>query len=453
MHLIADRYELLESLGSGGMARVHLARDTVLERRLAIKLLRDDIGADPTLRERFLREARTAGALNHRHIVRVYDAGLDGATPWMAMELVEGPSLRERMTDVGRYPLADAQEVMSQVLQALQAAHDADVVHRDIKPANILLGADGAKLGDFGIAKSLGTVGADLTQVNQFLGTPKYTAPEVATGDPATRRSDLYSAAVVFWEMLAGEPPYDHPNPLTLAMMHRTDPLPSLAQARPDLPPGVVAALEATLAKDPQQRPSSAAALESMLTAGSGADPGAAPAALAATQVLPTSPAAPVPPTPREQTLIAQRPVAPPPATPRGSRPWGVLLLVLVLVGAAAVAFALAQRQDVGTGDPGATPTPTVEGTPEVTPTATATAPAPVPSTSAPTSVPTEPTPTPTPAPTTEAPTTPPTTEPPAPTTEPTSTPAAGVGPELPVIGRPGLPGGSSSTTPPPEDG
>ena len=295
MHLIADRYELLESLGSGGMARVHLARDTVLERRLAIKLLRDDIGADPTLRERFLREARTAGALNHRHIVRVYDAGLDGATPWMAMELVEGPSLRERMTDVGRYPLADAQEVMSQVLQALQAAHDADVVHRDIKPANILLGADGAKLGDFGIAKSLGTVGADLTQVNQFLGTPKYTAPEVATGDPATRRSDLYSAAVVFWEMLAGEPPYDHPNPLTLAMMHRTDPLPSLAAHRPDVPAEAVAVIEAALSKDPQERPSRAEDMAASLAAA--LDP-----AQASTQVLPTAPAA-VP------TALADRPL------------------------------------------------------------------------------------------------------------------------------------------------
>ena len=216
MRVIAGRYEIRESLGSGGMANVHRARDRVLDRDIALKLLREDIGKDATLRERFLREARLAGSLNHRNIVRVYDAGVDHETPWMAMELVDGPSLREHMTEIGPYPADDAVTAMAEILSALEAAHETGVVHRDIKPANILLAPDGAKLGDFGIAKSLVAAGRDLTQFNQFLGTPKYTAPEVATGEAATTRSDLYSAGVVFWEMLAGHPPFEHANPLTI---------------------------------------------------------------------------------------------------------------------------------------------------------------------------------------------------------------------------------------------
>ncbi|WP_370325739.1 serine/threonine-protein kinase [Euzebya sp.] len=437
--LIADRYELLSALGQGGMAHVYTARDRVLDRRIAVKLLRADIGRDDVLRERFLRESRLAARLNHAHIVRVYDAGVDGDTPWMAMELVDGTSLLDRMSTSGPLPAEEAVEITTQVLDALTAAHRAGVVHRDVKPANVLLSPDGAKLSDFGIAKSLQAV-SDLTQTNQFMGTPKYTAPEVAMGLAADARSDLYSAAVVLWEMLAGEPPFTHENPLALAMMHRTDPLPSLAERRPDLPPALVRAVEAGLAKDPGDRPGDTAAFAALLAAGlAGHDPGIA---AVATQVIPTQPppAAPATAPPvREQTLAmprpavaASQPAGPPSRPPGGGRPagrgsrgpgtLGVVLAVVVLLGLAAAAFWLS-----GAGDAGPEPSPSPGVTTESTPSPSAT-PSPTdtgPATAAPPPPPPEPTPTPTPAPL--QPTPPPAPEPtataaPTPDPEPTAT-------------------------------
>ncbi|HUG83245.1 MAG TPA: protein kinase, partial [Euzebya sp.] len=434
MRVIADRYELHESLGHGGMARVYVAIDRILDRRVAMKLLRDDVGRDDVLRERFLREARLAGGLTHRNIVRVFDAGVDAETPWIAMELVEGPSLREAMSSQGHYDAAEAVDLISQVLEALGAAHAAGVVHRDIKPANILIAADGPKLSDFGIAKSLAG-GADLTQTNQFMGTPKYTAPEVAMGHPATPQADVYSAAVVLWEMLAGEPPYEHDNPLTLAMMHRTDPLPSLSAARPDLAVTLVAAVEAGLAKEPPDRPVDAKAFAAVLDAGLRGDVGAA-AAMTATAVLPRVPVPPAPrvPPPREPTMAMPAPVAvarpgrgpsqghargpgrgsapgpaarravPPPRRGRGGA--GVAVVVVVLLLLAAFAYS---RTDSSPADPEPTATQTPAPTPSATPTSSA------PAEPAPPAPPPPPATEPTPLQTTTAPeTTPSETTPPA---------------------------------------
>ena len=439
MRVVAGRYAIVESLGSGGMAHVHKARDAVLERDVALKLLRDDIGRDEVLRERFLRESRLAGSLAHRHIIRVYDAGLDGDTPWMAMELVDGPSLRERMNEAGPMAQDEAVRVMGEVLEALAAAHDADVIHRDIKPANILLGTDGAKLGDFGIAKSLRTTAGDLTQINQFIGTPKYTAPEVATGDAATARSDLYAAGVLLWEMLAGHPPFEHDNPLTLAMMHRTDPLPSLAAARPDVAPAMIGVVEAALAKDPAARPRDAATMRGMLLA---AASGAEPEASAATMALPRV-AAPVPPRADPTKVVGDRTPLRPPRPPATATPppvdppakgggWGVAILVASLLVAAVVAFTLAGSDSPA--GPEATPAPTPTATTPEVPVdpapPTLVEPTSAPTTAEPTATPT-PTPTPEPEPTeTVAPSEPePTT---TPTPEPTDAPTDD-GPLLPL--------------------
>ena len=450
MRVIAGRYEIRESLGSGGMANVHRAHDRVLDRDIALKLLREDIGKDATLRERFLREARLAGSLNHRNIVRVYDAGVDHETPWMAMELVDGPSLREHMTEIGPLPVDDAVVVMTEILSALEAAHETGVVHRDIKPANILLAGDGAKLGDFGIAKSLVAAGRDLTQFNQFLGTPKYTAPEVATGEAATTRSDLYSAGVVFWEMLAGHPPFEHANPLTLAMMHRTDPLPPLHEVREGLDPQLVSTIESALAKDPAERPRDAGTMRGMLLAGAAGAPAAVSAATRAIPVLPPATPPPPPgvgppprrggPDGRTETLVTSlppRPTAPPPSRPsrRGiaSTVWTILGF-LALVGIAVAAFVAASSDSDGTPDPTPTATPSIVPTtpPATTPVETTAPEVPV----APTATPTTPEPTeePEPDPTTEPEPEPTPTPTPAPTApEPTSAPTESSGQLVPI--------------------
>ncbi|MGI9018015.1 MAG: protein kinase domain-containing protein [Euzebya sp.] len=429
MDVIAERYELLEVLGEGGMARVHAARDIVLDRRVAMKLLRSDIGRDEILRERFLQESRLAARLNHANIVRVYDAGVQQDTPWMAMELVEGSSLRSEMTQTGQMPAQRAVEVATQILAGLAAAHDAGVIHRDVKPANVLMGPDGVRLGDFGIAKAL-QGGGDLTRTNQFMGTPKYTAPEVAMGMPASVRSDLYAAAVVLWEMLAGEPPFEHDNPLTLAMMHRTDPLPALAELRPDLGSALITAVEAALAKEPADRPADAQAFADLLAAGLKGDTVAVAAGIAPTMALPRIPAQSQPPPPvvRQQTAVLPRPVPPPrsraPSSARSAPPqrgvaWGLAAVVLLLLAIAAVSFMLTQSDPT---DPAVTPsdaptlptptapvaipgssTPIAPAPPSVAtppaapdPVTTPTAPAPAPTAATPTPVP-EPTPQPEP--------------------------------------------------------
>ncbi len=453
------------------MAQVHLARDQVLDRQVALKLLRSDIGQDEVLRERFLREAKLAARLTHENIVRVYDTGIDEDVPWMAMELVEGRSLRDEMTDSGQMPVGRSLELVEQVLAGLGAAHEAGIVHRDIKPSNVLVNGR-AQLSDFGIAKSL-QGGGDLTQTNQFLGTPKYTAPEVATGFPATPQSDLYSTAVVLWEMLAGAPPFEHDNALALAMMHQTDDLPALGERRPDLPAALIAAIEAGLAKEPTDRPDHAAGFTALLKAGLSGDTVALAAATAPTAALPrVSIVDPdVPPTvdPDQATVAMPQPQQtaapgaggsnPPPRSgdrpsaaqrpPRRRNAPGLILLVVLLIAAAAVAYTT--LVDTGT-EPDVPATPTA--TPTVSPTATPTsepptdaAPAaPAPTTDAtaepdpvqPVPTATQPQPTGEPAPTQPAepapdpqptveptsPATPEPLEPPEPTPEPLSSPA-----------------------------
>lgn len=374
MDVIADRYELMDLLGHGGMARVYAARDRVLDRRVAIKLLRDEIGRDAILRERFLREAKLAARLNHTHIVRVYDAGIEADTPWIAMELIDGPSLQEEMAGAGPLDMARSVEVVAQVLQALGVAHHAGVVHRDVKPANVLLGVDDAKLSDFGIAKSL-QGGGDLTQTNQFIGTPKYIAPEVATGMPASSRSDIYSAAAMLWEMLAGRPPFEHTNPLTLAMMHRTDPLPSLAEIRPDLPAPLVQAVQTGMAKDPADRPDDAAAFADLLVAGSrGAEiPVSTPTSptVALPRVADTSQADVQS---RDQTMALSRPPGHPSpgeatrsSSSRGGL--GVAVAIVLLLGAAVFAYSLTTSDSSDPSTPAtAAPSVTATTTPTTTP-------------------------------------------------------------------------------------
>jgi eukaryotic-like serine/threonine-protein kinase len=301
MELLADRYELAETLGAGGMARVVAAYDRRLHRRVAVKLVREELTADPTSRERLLREARVAAGLQHPNTVAVHDVGEQDGQAYVVLELVEGGTLADRLREVGWLPPAEVAEIGVAVLAALQAAHERGLVHRDVKPANVLLpSAGGVKLADFGIAKALDAVTADLTATGQVLGTPRYLAPEQVAGQPATPASDLYSLAAVLYECLAGQPPFDAETAIAVALAHQHEPVPPLAERAPAAPTPLVAVIERALAKDPAQRPSSAAAMRDELLA---VDVASVPQAVGGG----TRPLAEAPTDPDEEAWLAPR--------------------------------------------------------------------------------------------------------------------------------------------------
>jgi eukaryotic-like serine/threonine-protein kinase len=303
--VLSDRYELGVPLGSGGMASVVAARDRLLDRPVAIKLLREDLAGDEAVRARFLAEARAAAGLSHPNVVAVYDVGVDAARPFIVMERVDGPTLAAHLRSTGPLPEAEVEALADAILAGLQVAHRRGLVHRDVKPGNVLLPADGgAKLADFGIAKSLdATVG--LTAAGEVLGTPRYLAPELLAGDPASHASDVYAVGVLLYELLTGGPPFDGPSPMSVALAHQRDPVPPVAATRPDVDPALQALVDRALAKDPADRfpdatvmraalrdvTNATAATTTVLTATPTPDPAAT--SVTATAVLPAS--APVP--------------------------------------------------------------------------------------------------------------------------------------------------------------
>ncbi|MFN2606698.1 MAG: protein kinase [Acidimicrobiales bacterium] len=256
--LIADRYEVADLLGRGGMAEVYAGTDRRLARPVAIKLLSPAMAARPDLRTRFEAEARAAASLSHPNAVAVFDTGEHDGVPFIVMERLPGETLADRL-GAGRADPAWVRGLAEEVLAALGAAHAVGLVHRDVKPANILLASDGrAKVADFGIAKSLEAGGADLTTTGQLLGTPAYLAPERIEGAPATPASDLWSLGVVLYEALAGAKPFSGDTPLATARAVAGGSHPPLSALRPDLDPGLVAAVERAMAQDPADRFTSA---------------------------------------------------------------------------------------------------------------------------------------------------------------------------------------------------
>ena len=259
MRVLGGRYALRDKLGDGGMATVWRATDEVLGRDVAVKVLSPQFAADPDFLARFEREARHAARLSHPRLVTVFDSGVDGALPYIVMELVAGPTLRQVLDHTGMLPPGEAVGIAAAVCEGLEVAHAAGLVHRDIKPANIVLASGGeVKVLDFGIARADGRSGG--TQTQAVLGTAAYLSPEQASGHPAGPPADLYSLGCVLFEMLTGAPPFSAETTVGLAYRQvHDDPGPPSAR-RPGLPERLDQITARLLAKDPASRPTSAAA-------------------------------------------------------------------------------------------------------------------------------------------------------------------------------------------------
>lgn len=256
------RYRIDGRLGEGAMADVFRAFDPGIGRTVAIKVLKSEYGRDPELGERFLREARAAGALNHPNIATVYDVGEADGVAYIAMELIEGQPLDTLLLAQGRLPYERVLALGQQLASALDYAHRAGVVHRDVKPSNILLSADGrtAKLLDFGVARigDIDVSGTDgrlaRTQVGQMIGTPRYMSPEQALGIPVDPRSDLFSLGVVLYEMVTGKVAFPGMGLATLAIQIAQERVEPIARSAADCPPGLRFVIDKLLAKKPEQR-------------------------------------------------------------------------------------------------------------------------------------------------------------------------------------------------------
>lgn len=247
--VLFDRYELLSRLGRGGMAEVYRARDRRLEREVAVKVLADSMLADPRAVERFRREARSAASLSHPHIVNTYDAASAGDVHVIVMELLEGPTLADRIARDGRLPVGEALRIGADVADALAAAHARDLVHHDVKPRNVLFDGDGTpKVSDFGIARAASSA---ITTVH---GSPPYVAPEQARGGSADPRSDVYALGCVLFEMLTGRPPFVADTPAEVVAQHLDAPRPHVSDHVGGVPSEVDALVRRLLAIDPAER-------------------------------------------------------------------------------------------------------------------------------------------------------------------------------------------------------
>ena len=252
--VIADRYELTELVGSGGMSMVYSARDRLLDRRVALKILHDHYANDREYVERFRREARLVAQLSHPNIVTVIDRGEDGGKQFIVFEFVDGENLKQLIEDAGALGVKRALEIAIACAEALAFAHANGLVHRDVKPQNVLIDTDGRiKVTDFGIARSL-DVEIGVTQTGTVMGTSSYLSPEQARGQTVTEASDIYSLGVVLWELLTGEVPFAGDNFVAVALLHINEQPPSLLERRPDAPPRLVLAVERALAKEPHDR-------------------------------------------------------------------------------------------------------------------------------------------------------------------------------------------------------
>ncbi len=261
-----NRYKVLEKLGGGGMSVVWKAYDLVLDRNVALKVLRAEMSEDDEFILRFRREAKSVASLSHPNIVNIYDVGEDSGLYFIIMELVEGETLRDKLRAMGRLPVSEALSISSKICQGLSHAHARRIIHRDIKPQNILLTAQGdVKVADFGIARALG--GVSTTSRDVVVGSAPYISPEQAKNGTVSTRSDLYSLGVVLYEMLTGKPPFAGDSPVAVAYQHVQAQVPKLAEACPDIPTEVDRLVQKALSKEPEKRFSSAEDMQGAIEA------------------------------------------------------------------------------------------------------------------------------------------------------------------------------------------
>ncbi len=257
-------YEVREVLGTGGMGTVYLAHDTALDRPVALKVLRPEVGDDPALADRFVREARAAARVSHPNLTHVYFVGTEGGRPFFAMEYCPGATLEATVKEKGPFPLQRGLDVLAQAARGLAAAHGAGVVHRDVKPSNLMLLPDGTvKVADFGLAKSLqGDVQAT---AGRLMGTPSYMSPEQVRGKPVDGRTDVYLLGLTAFFVFTGKPAYGSDQLGEVINDQMNSPMPPLSSFRPDLPPALDEALARMCAKDPAKRPATMGEVAAML--------------------------------------------------------------------------------------------------------------------------------------------------------------------------------------------
>lgn len=250
---ISDRYQIVKSIGEGGMANVYLAYDTILDRNVAIKVLRGDLANDEKFVRRFQREALAASSLSNPNIVEVYDVGEDNGEYYIVMEYIEGKHLKQLIKKRGKLTVSEAVDIVLQITDGLSVAHDSYIIHRDIKPQNIMILENGlVKITDFGIAMAMNST--QLTQTNSVMGSVHYLPPEQANGKGSTLQSDIYSIGILFYELLTGKLPFKGENAVEIALKHLKEPLPSIREEVPNIPQSVENIIIKATAKNPKNR-------------------------------------------------------------------------------------------------------------------------------------------------------------------------------------------------------
>ncbi len=250
---INDRYEIIKSIGEGGMANVYLGYDTILDRNVAIKVLRGDLANDEKFVRRFQREALSASSLSHPNIVAMYDVGEDDGLYYIVMEYIEGKTLKQLLKKRGSLTLSEAIDIMLQLTDGMAHAHDSYIVHRDLKPQNIMIQDDGQiKITDFGIAMALNST--QLTQTNSVMGSVHYLPPEQAAGKGTTIKSDIYSMGIIFYELLTGQLPFKGDSAVEIALKQMKEPLPDVHKLNNDIPQSIENIILKATAKNPKNR-------------------------------------------------------------------------------------------------------------------------------------------------------------------------------------------------------
>ena len=262
---INDRYQIIRTIGEGGMANVYLAYDTILDRNVAVKILRGDLAEDEKFVRKFQREAISASSLSHPNIVEMYDVGEDDGRYFIVMEYVEGVTLKNLIKRRGALTLSEVIDIMLQLTSAIACAHDSYIIHRDIKPQNVLILDDGrVKITDFGIAMALNS--NELTQTNSVMGSVHYLPPEQANGTGATIKSDIYSLGILMYELITGNLPFKGDSAVEIAIKQMKEPIPSIVEQNPNIPQSVENIILKASAKNPKNRYESARQMYEDLT-------------------------------------------------------------------------------------------------------------------------------------------------------------------------------------------